>query len=322
MLLGLNSVDWVILLVLFLYILSHVGEGFFVLFRRLVGFVGGAILAFLLYPYLSHLFSAHLAWPIGYIDAASFIIAFVILERLIKYVLGLFFSNIPDEVQRSTPSRLLAIIPAAVDGVILISLLLFLIVVAPVFAGIKEPIASSRIGSSLVGGASEMESYLDQVFGKATEQALGFLSVEPAEGQTIKLPFKAVKTSIDAADEEKMLVLVNAERAKVGAPPLVMDAQLREAARAHSQDMWDRSYFSHTDPDGNDPFARLRAAGIDFNTAGENLALAHTLERAHDGLMNSPGHKRNILDPEFHKVGIGIVDGGIYGKMFTQEFTD
>ena len=54
--------------------------------------------------------------------------------------------------------------------------------------------------------------------------------------------------------------------------------------------------------------------------AGENLAGAPTVERAHSGLMNSPGHRANILNPNFTHVGIGIVDGGPYGKMYTQTF--
>ena len=320
--LGFNYIDWVILLVLLFYILSHIGDGFFILTKRLVAFIGGAGLAFLLYPKLAHILSTYLSWPIGIIDAASFILAFFILENILKAILGVIVSHIPWEVQSSKVSRMFAVVPALVDGLIIISLLLFLLVVAPVFTFIKPPIADSRIGSSLVKEAGGIESYLDRIFGQATQDALGFLTVKPEEDESISLPFNVTKTKIDTVSEEKMLVLVNEERAKVGAPPLVMNEKLRQVARAHSEDMWARSYFAHVDPDGNDPFDRMRAAGITFGTAGENLALAHTLERAHDGLMNSPGHRRNILDPSFHKVGIGVIDGGIYGKMFTQKFTD
>jgi uncharacterized protein YkwD len=75
-------------------------------------------------------------------------------------------------------------------------------------------------------------------------------------------------------------------------------------------------------PDGKDPFARMEDAGIKFLVAGENLALAPNVDLAHEGLMNSPGHRANILTAEFGKVGIGCIDGGQYGKMFSQEFTD
>jgi uncharacterized protein YkwD len=64
----------------------------------------------------------------------------------------------------------------------------------------------------------------------------------------------------------------------------------------------------------------MRAKKVKFLTAGENLSLARTLIMAHEGLMNSPGHRANILQPAFGRVGIGILDGGIYGIMVTQNF--
>jgi uncharacterized protein YkwD len=81
-----------------------------------------------------------------------------------------------------------------------------------------------------------------------------------------------------------------------------------------------RGYFSHVTPDGKDPFDRLRAEGVRFLNAGENLALARNLAMAHQGLMDSPGHRANILRPQFGRVGIGIVDAGRYGLMVTQNF--
>ncbi|MEO5953203.1 MAG: CAP domain-containing protein, partial [Chloroflexia bacterium] len=67
---------------------------------------------------------------------------------------------------------------------------------------------------------------------------------------------------------------------------------------------------------------RMDTAGITYRTAGENLALAPSLDIAHEGLMNSPGHRANILNADFGRVGIGVLDGGVYGKMFVQEFRD
>jgi uncharacterized protein YkwD len=55
---------------------------------------------------------------------------------------------------------------------------------------------------------------------------------------------------------------------------------------------------------------------------GENLALAPSVDLAHIGLMNSPSHRENILDPNFKRIGIGIIDADPYGKMITQVFTD
>jgi uncharacterized protein YkwD len=64
----------------------------------------------------------------------------------------------------------------------------------------------------------------------------------------------------------------------------------------------------------------MRRDGVRFITAGENLALAPTLRIAHRGLMNSPGHRANIMNPSFGRVGIGILEGGSHGLMITQNF--
>jgi uncharacterized protein YkwD len=66
----------------------------------------------------------------------------------------------------------------------------------------------------------------------------------------------------------------------------------------------------------------MREAHVRYLTAGENLALAPTLQVAHNGLMNSPGHRANILHPQFGHLGIGIMDGGIRGLMVSQEFRE
>jgi uncharacterized protein YkwD len=76
------------------------------------------------------------------------------------------------------------------------------------------------------------------------------------------------------------------------------------------------------DQTGKTPFERMREGGVQFSAAGENLALAPTVQIAHDGLMNSPGHRANILNPRYRRVGIGVADGGMHGKMFTQNFAD
>ena len=122
--------------------------------------------------------------------------------------------------------------------------------------------------------------------------------------------------------EQQMLQLLNAERKKRNLKPLVADERLRKVARAHSADMLTRGYFSHVNPEGKDPFYRMKKAGITYKRAGENLAYASTLQKAHKGLMNSPSHRAAILNKSFGRVGIGIVDGGKSGLMISQEFKD
>ena len=119
-----------------------------------------------------------------------------------------------------------------------------------------------------------------------------------------------------------MLNLVNKERTSRGLRPVLADNLLREVGRNHCKDMFERGYFSHYTPEGLSPFDRMAEADVIFNYAGENLALAPNVTVAMQGLMQSPGHKANILSPNFGRIGVGVIDGGIYGEMFCQEFAN
>lgn len=118
-----------------------------------------------------------------------------------------------------------------------------------------------------------------------------------------------------------MVELVNAERAKAGLPALQVDMRVVQTARVKSQDMITYNYFSHDSARLGSPFDQMRRAGIQYRTAGENIAGNQTVEAAHRALMNSPGHRANIMSRSFTKIGIGIIKGGRYGMMFTQQFT-
>jgi uncharacterized YkwD family protein len=123
-----------------------------------------------------------------------------------------------------------------------------------------------------------------------------------------------------SAEERQMVQLVNQERTKQGLKPLIIDTELARVARIKSQDMADKNYFSHTSPTYGSPFEMMKKFGITYSTAGENIACNQSVAKAHDALMNSPGHRKNILSPDFTHIGIGIVQGGPCGKMFTQMF--
>ena len=122
------------------------------------------------------------------------------------------------------------------------------------------------------------------------------------------------------ADEQKMINLVNQERTSRGLPALKVDMTLVKTARMKSSDMIKNGYFAHQSPTYGSPFDLMKSQGVTYRYAGENLAGASSVERAHTNLMNSPGHRANILNPNFTHIGIGIIDGGPYGKMFTQHF--
>ena len=134
------------------------------------------------------------------------------------------------------------------------------------------------------------------------------------------VPVQPTQPAALSADEQRMYDLVNGERSKQGLKPLAVDMELVKLARIKAKDMIDKNYFSHQSPTYGSPFDMMKNAGVSYRTAGENLAGANAVDRAHTNLMNSPGHRANILNASYTSAGIGVVNGGPYGKMFVQLF--
>ncbi len=113
-----------------------------------------------------------------------------------------------------------------------------------------------------------------------------------------------------SAQEREMVEYVNQERAKAGLSQLQVDLDLARVARTKSQDMVDNGYFDHNSPTYGSPFEMMRSFGISYRAAGENIAKNGSVMGAHTALMNSEGHRANILEPNFTHIGIGIVGSG------------
>lgn len=121
--------------------------------------------------------------------------------------------------------------------------------------------------------------------------------------------------------ELKVLELVNIERAKQGLSALTWDSSLAAVAEAHSLDMAQNNFFSHTNLKGQSPFDRMKAFGISYSYAAENIAAGQkTPESVMESWMNSEGHRKNILNKNVTKLGVGYVKGGSYGTYWTQNF--
>ncbi|WP_052447264.1 CAP domain-containing protein [Clostridium polynesiense] len=149
------------------------------------------------------------------------------------------------------------------------------------------------------------------------------------------LPAIPMKYSFDYMEqvENRVLELVNAERAKAGLNPVVFNDKLRQASRYKSNEMLQYNYFSHNSPYTNSPMEVVKGFGHSYNTIGENiwmmgasnsaaLRTSVTAEKIVSSWMNSSGHRANILNNSFTKMGIGIVSGDNGKSYAAQIFTD
>ncbi len=143
---------------------------------------------------------------------------------------------------------------------------------------------------------------------------------QPAE-QEKPVEQEAPPAGVDAsvrAYEQEVVRLVNEERAKHGLAALTEDESLSDLARRKSQDMRDNGYFDHNSPTYGSPFQMMKSFGITYRTAGENIAMGYrTPEAVVNAWMNSSGHRANILNASYTKIGVGYVAAGNY---WTQEF--
>lgn len=135
-------------------------------------------------------------------------------------------------------------------------------------------------------------------------------------GQKISIPNIDVK-----AQESEVVRLVNAERAKRGLPALKENWQLSRVARYKSQDMINRSYFSHTSPTYGSPFKMMESFGLRYSAAGENIAKGQrTPQEVMNSWMNSAGHRNNILSPIYTEIGVGLARSKTGVAYWTQMF--
>jgi uncharacterized protein YkwD len=113
-----------------------------------------------------------------------------------------------------------------------------------------------------------------------------------------------------SSDEMKLFNLLNQERERAGLQRLQWDYHLAESARFHAQQMVQHRELSHMLPGEPDMGERIAATGIRFDAIAENVAYAPTVESAHQGLMNSPPHRTNIMNPQYDAVGVAVISSG------------
>lgn len=317
-----NYIDLVIIIVLLFYAFTGYKNGFLKVFFDISALVISFVIA--LYGYLS--VSDYLANAFGvresYAVVAGFFVTWFAAETLFFIIIQIFYPKIPEEIRKSNLNKYGGIAPSILKGLFVTSIFVATLATVPFSTKLKSEILDSKIGKPLAKNIKVLDTAMDRIFGGAFRESVSFLTIKPESDEFVELDFEATDLKIDEEAEKAMLDLINKERENEGLKPVVFDQSITEVARKHSTGMFERSYFAHDNPEGLTPFDRMERGGVNFLVAGENLALAPSVEEAHKGLMNSEGHKANILSVDFGRVGIGVIDGGDYGKMFTQNFTD
>lgn len=316
----LNPVDLLLVIIVAIGAVSGFSRGFLFAALDLLTLAVSLAAAFFGWRHLAD-WVGQLAPSLGiWIAPLAFVGIFLLVHLLLGTLAVKMALGIPAPAHRNILNRILGIAPGAVNGAVHAVVAAVLLLTLPLGARIGGWTQGSALASRFAAPAEWVEVQLSPIFDPVVQRTLQALIVKPQSRESIPLKFRVTDAPPRPDLEAKMLELVNAERRAAGLQPLKPDPQMTQVARGHSRDMFARSYFSHVSPDGEDLADRMRTASVGYLAAGENLALAPTLHSAHAGLMQSPGHRANILRPQFGRLGIGILDGGVHGLMVTQAF--
>lgn len=314
-----NWIDITLLVIFLLAMLAGWYRGFILGSLDLLSWAGSLAIAYMSYDYMANFLDRFLDINVWLLPVA-FILTTILARLIIGIIERMIIRSIPEKTRFNPVNRALGIIPGAINGWLYAVIVSALLLSLP----LKDNITVATRNSTLAGKFAMQSEWANEklapVFNDAIRQTINTLTVHPESDETVSLPFKYEEAVERPSLEAQMLSLVNKERTSRGLKPLEADPELTQVARAHSRDMFSKGYFAHVNLNGQDPFDRMRLAHVSFHSAGENLALAKTLQMAHTNLMNSPGHRANILQPAYGRVGIGVLDGGFYGLMISQEF--
>lgn len=314
--------DYFIILIFSLYVFEDISFGLIASLISFISTIASFFIGLALYPHVSGFLSGIFNLPKGLADAISFLVVAAAGFILVSMILSLLRKKYVDINFPNAVDKIGGAIFGTLSFFFIASFAVSLLLSFPTSSVIRSSIRESIFGGFLASNTQGIDRSVRQIFGGAIEDTINFLTVKPDSEESISLNFKTSTAKPDAASEAEMLELVNKERIKHNLPPMQADFSLSEVARGHAKDMLERGYFSHYTPEGLSPFDRMGEANISYQFAGENLAFAPDTVIAMQGLMKSPGHRANILNSNFTKAGIGVLDAGIYGKMFVQEFSD
>lgn len=315
-----NWLDWSILAVIVFFVVEGWRKSFIDETLDFFSFLLAFFLSLRFYGEVGLWYQNVFRSPHSIATILGFITVWIVSEVLFFLLIKLYAYKIHLLAKVDKKLTNFSFIPAVLRGLVIISIFVLLVGTFPVQPTIKLAVQQSKIGSALFHQVSRFEEQFKEIFGGLSENSLRFFTIKPRSGETVILGFKTNDFKPDPKLEQQMIELVNKERTDRGLKPLVFEANLREVGSIHSADMLQRGYFSHYSPEGKNIADRAKENNIDYIVIGENLAYAPTLEQAHKGLMNSEGHRANILSEDYGRIGIGIQDGGVYGLMITQVF--
>lgn len=295
---GMTWFDTALILFILIQMALGVRQGFSLSLASLLALLLAAALALFGGPWLADRLVPFVPWPTPLLSLLLALLLGLAVSPLMARALSRWLAKLPSSPRFRQIDRAFGIASGALRGILLSILLV----------GIYTTLTASLLPrDSLSGQLYEATEAPIEALTRHVQREFPSLVFTPDGWELLMEPASAVEELPPDRLAENLLALVNQERRERGLTELRWDGKLAAIALAHSKDMLARNYFAHEDPEGRSATQRAAEAGVTYMILGENLAFAKTLPQAHRGLMKSPGHRENILRPEFRRLGIGIL---------------
>lgn len=318
-----NLLDFAIILLLITGIGMGIQRGFLRTSLDLIVLVTSAYAGASLYRHIGGVFEAMFEAEGAAINAFSLVIGALGVLLVLNLIVAWTVTPHLVSLRVLPPIRFadngFGIIPGVVYGLLFGAMMILTLGLVSIGDSVDEALAESDLAKRLRSGATLATTRIASRTGM--DLADFTYVVVPEDDTSYRVP-PTGESSLDAveADEAEIIDLVNQERLERGLNALALDPSLVPVARSHSEEMLELGYFSHVSPNTGTLGDRLREADIEYTSAGENLAYAPNISVAHRGLMQSDGHRANILDSSYERIGVGVLSAPDGTIMVTQLF--
>lgn len=314
---GVTWLDALLLIVLLFYTIEGLEEGIINALCHCISFLGAFLVGLLLCDVVGSLF------PTAYIfaSAVSFFLIGIVSFFFFVTACGYGIKQIVKKNDTSHPlliSTILGVFPGFVSGCLLLLFLLILAVTLPISPVVKRLVTNSYIGSIFLIQAQQIE----QVIHGQPQDTLLFSTLTPGDVVVKQLGFTIKNTTTDEAARRSIFAGIAAARSAAGLPSLVLDPLLSQVAQERAVTMLQNGYLSYVTKEGFSLSDRMAERNMVSTTIGEAVAFSPNIMLAMSGFMGDQKEKNIILSGSFHRVGIGVADGGMYGKIFVLDFAD
>ncbi len=317
---GVSFLDAALLVILLFYTIEGLEEGVISALYHFVSFLGAFLVGIIICDKLGSLFSifgvAHV-----FASAVSFflsgIVSFFVFTTVCGYVMRHFFGK-KENTHVPLIYTILGVLPGFFSGCLLLLILLILAITLPLSSVIKQLVSNSYISSVFLIEAQNIE----QILHGDPQDTLLFTTITPDETVVKQLGFTVKNVTVDDSSRQNLLAGITAVRNAAGIAPFFLDPLLTQVAQDRATTMLQEGYLSYFTKEGLSLADRMAKKDIMFSLVSEDIAFSPSPILAMSGFMGDQKEKNNILSNSFHRIGIGVTDGGMYGKMFVIDFAD